>query len=380
MRIGIFGGSFDPVHKEHIALVRAAIVSLRLDKLFVMPAKAPPHKPWRTLSADEHRLKMCRLAFADIPEVEVSAYEIERGGTSFTYLTCRHFKEVYPDAKLFWLVGGDMLRDFPSWKNPEDILENATLAVCGRNEREGWLEEEERIFIKKFGKTFETISYNGADISSTEIRVMSGAGMDLTAYMPLSVVEYIDKNGLYRIEGAREALALEKPERRAHSLRVAVLAAARASKLQIPEKQAIQAALFHDCAKNLTMDSPYLSGFEMPREWGEVPVSVAHQFMGAYVAKKHFGVEDEDVLNAICYHTSGRPNMSELEKLIFLADMLEKERSYEGVEELRKLFWKGQGLDECLEEALFQTLEFLKRKGVETYALTRLAYEFYKTL
>lgn len=380
MRIGIFGGSFDPVHKEHIALVRAAIDSLRLDKLFVMPAKKPPHKPWRVLSSDEDRLAMCRLAFAGIPEVEVSAYEIAQGGTSFTYLTCQHFKTQYPQSELFWLVGGDMLRDFPTWRNPEEILKNATLAVCGRNEKDGWWEKEQRIFRDRFSKEFVPIAYNGADISSTEIRVMAGAGMDLTAYMPASVAEYIEGNGLYKIAGAKEALALEKADRRAHSIRVAMLAAARASQLKIPEKMAIQAALFHDCAKNLPKDSHYLKGFEMPKEWGEVPGSVAHQFMGAYVAEKTFGITDTDVINAIRYHTSARPNMSELEKLIFLADMLEKERSYDGVEELRALFWKGQGLDECLEEALFQTLEFLKQKGAEIYGLTRLAYKFYKTV
>ena len=378
MRIGIFGGSFDPVHREHIALVRAAINSLRLDKLLVMPAKKPPHKPWKTLSSDVDRLQMCRLAFSEIPEVEVSDYEMEQGGTSYTYLTCRHFKEEYPEAELFWLVGGDMLRDFPTWKEPEDILNNATLAVCGRNERNGWWLEEEQSFYQKFGKNFAQIAYNGADVSSTKIRVMAGAGMDLTPYMPMSVAEYIRDKGLYYIEGAREALALEKPERRAHSVRVAQLAAARALKLRIPEGTAIQAALFHDCAKNLPVDSPYLEGFTMPKAWGKVPHSVAHQFMGAYVAEKHFRIVDQDLLNAIRYHTSGRPNMSELEKLIFLADMLEEERSYEGVDVLRGLFWRGQGLDECLEEALFQTLEFLKQKGAEVFALTALAYEFYK--
>jgi nicotinate-nucleotide adenylyltransferase len=313
-----------------------------------------------------------------MPDVEVSDYEIEQGGTSYTYLTCRHFKEEYPDAELFWLVGGDMLRDFPTWKEPKDILNNVTLAVCGRNEQENWWTEEQEIFHQKFGKNFARIAYNGADVSSTKIRVMVGAGMDLTPYMPASVAEYILDKGLYSIKGAKAALALEKPERRTHSIRVAQLAAARAAKLRIPESTAIQAALFHDCAKNLTADSSYLEGFTMPENWGKVPHSVAHQFMGAYVAEKYFKIEDQDVLNAIRYHTSGRPNMSDLEKLIFLADMLEEERSYEGVELLRKLFWQGHGLDECLEEALFQTLEFLKQKGAEVFALTALAYEFYK--
>jgi predicted HD superfamily hydrolase involved in NAD metabolism len=192
------------------------------------------------------------------------------------------------------------------------------------------------------------------------------------------VEAYIFEKRLYEIENANKALALETPKRQAHSVRVAQLAAKRALGLKIPEKKAITAALFHDCGKNLSPDSPYLEGFTLPQEWGEVPASVYHQFAGAYVAEKHFGIKDEDVLNAIRYHTSGRPNMSELEKLIFLADMLEEERSYEGVEVLRKLFWRGQGLDECLEEALFQTLEFLKLKQAEIYPLTKKAYEFYK--
>ena len=101
-----------------------------------------------------------------------------------------------------------------------------------------------------------------------------------------------------------------------------------------------------------------------------------HQFAGAYVAEKHFGVTDEDVLNAIRYHTSGRPNMSELEKLIFLADMLEEERHYDGVEELRALFWAREGLDACLTEALYQTLQFIKNKKEKMYPLTEAAYEY----
>jgi nicotinate-nucleotide adenylyltransferase len=98
MRIAIFGGSFDPVHREHVNFVRAAIGCLRLDKVFVMPAHTPPHKPYRTLLPDADRLELCRLAFSSMSEVEVSDYEIAQGGTSFTYLTCRYFREKYPSA------------------------------------------------------------------------------------------------------------------------------------------------------------------------------------------------------------------------------------------------------------------------------------------
>ena len=105
MKIGIFGGSFDPVHTEHVRLAVSAIESLGLDKLFVVPAATPPHKPGKKMTADEVRLRALELAFEDIPKVVVSRYELDQKGTSYTYLTCRHFKEVYPEADLYFLVG-----------------------------------------------------------------------------------------------------------------------------------------------------------------------------------------------------------------------------------------------------------------------------------
>ena len=92
MKIALFGGSFDPVHTEHIRLVESAIQSLQLDKLFIMPACKPPHKPGKELTDDKHRLETCRLAFAKIEKAEVCDYEMQKGGVSYTYETCVHFK------------------------------------------------------------------------------------------------------------------------------------------------------------------------------------------------------------------------------------------------------------------------------------------------
>ncbi len=376
MRIAVFGGSFDPVHSEHVQLVKTALEELQLDKLLVMPAYAPPHKKGKVLSPDEDRLAMCRLAFAGMDRVEVSDYEIRRGGTSYTYLTCEELKREYAGSEMFWLVGTDMLRDFPTWKYPEKILSLVTLAVCGRAEKGEWVEDEQEKFFALFGKKFVYLSYNGEDISSTKLRVSLGAGMRSTEFLPDKVYEYIEKKGLYEIPFAKQALALEKPTRAAHSLRVAYLAAAGAVKYRLDERQALAAALFHDCGKNVNENSPYLEGFTPPKEWGEIPPPVLHQFTGAYIAEKNFKVEDREILDAVRYHTSARPNMSDLEKLIFLADMLEEERDYEGVETLRALFW--QDLEACMERALLETLRFLEKKGGEIYPLTLEAYEFYK--
>ena len=383
MRIGIFGGSFDPVHSEHLRLAKAAIESLALDKLYVLPAHTPPHKQGKRLSSNAARLELCRLAFAGVEKAEVSDYEIEQGGTSYTYLTCRHFKEIHKDAELFFLVGTDMLRDFPTWRNPDDILENATLAVCARDEKEGWFERESEIFEKRFGKKFALIHYNGAPVSSTYIRVLAAAKLPLTPYVDERVESYIYEKGLYEIPRANEALALQKPSRAAHSIRVAITAAKRATSLGIAEEKAACAALFHDCAKNLSLDSPLLDGFAIPKAWGEVPEPVLHQFTGAYVAEHAFGITDEEVLDAIRFHTSGKEDMTELGALIFLADMVEEERRYDGVEVLRALYWKEtpkvesrRYLYECLREALKRTVEYLEEKGGAVYPLTKRAYAF----
>lgn len=385
IKIGIFGGSFDPVHKEHVALAKAAVESLGLDELYIVPAKTPPHKTYKNLSSDTDRLAMCRLAFADVKNCKVSDYEIVTGGTSYTYLTCRYFKQRFENAQLFWLVGTDMLRDFPTWKNPESILTDVTLAVCARAENADWIEREQAKFYTRFQKRFAVIPYNGANVSSTEIRVLAGAGMDVSAYTTSNVAAYIRQNKLYEIPQAKNALALLKSERKAHTLRVAKAAATKAASLHIPEKQAITAALFHDCAKYLDITDNRLQGFTLQAEWGEVPHSVLHQYTGAYLAENAFGITDEEVLDAVRYHTSGKENMSLLTKLIFLADMLEEERAFCGVERLRALFWENdtslpieKRLDKCLSAALTHSVNYLTESGKKIYPLTLQAKEYYK--
>lgn len=378
MRIGIFGGSFDPVHLEHFYLGKSAVETLSLDKLIIMPAHTPPHKKGKSLTSDIQRLETCKLAFSTLPQAEVSDYEITSGGISYTYLTCDYFKKKYPDAKLFWLVGTDMLRDFPTWKYPERILEIVELAVCARAENGEWLKSEQELFYKTFGKTFSVIDYNGKDVSSTLIRVLAGAGEDISSLVGDSVAKYIQEKGLYEIKGAKDALALLTAERKAHSLRVAYMAAKRAPSLGVPERKAIEAALFHDCAKYLPKNHEFLSGFFLDER---VPAPVVHQFSGAYLARTRFFVTDEEVLNAIAYHTSGRANMSALERLIFLSDMLESGRDFDGIEKLRALFWDAtDDLTKCMALALSQSLEFLQKKGGEIYALTAQAEEYYKKL
>ena len=151
------------------------------------------------------------------------------------------------------------------------------------------------------------------------------------------------------------------------------MAAKKAQQLKIDESKAIQAALLHDCAKNLPKDSPLLVGFTPP---DGVPPAVLHQYEGAFVAKTALQVNDEDVLGAIECHTSGKIGMTTLEKLIFLADLVEEERSYPGAERLRELFWRD--FDECLRQSLMETVAYLQASGCAVYEKTLHACEYYR--
>ncbi len=369
MKIGIFGGSFDPVHEEHVRYAQAAIHALSLDKLLIVPSRIAPHKLFGAAASGEDRAKLCKIAFSSLPQAEVSDYELEREETSYSFLTCRHFAEEFPNAELFFLVGADMLEDFFTWKNPEDILKNVTLVACGREEP--ILKTLHEKFRARFGCDFLPIDHIGRAVSSTEIRVKLAFGKRPDG-VPAEVLREIQRRSLYTEPVILEALALEKPERREHSLRVALMACERANGLKIPFHRALFAAALHDCGKYISLDSPLLKGFVPP----DAPEPVMHQFIGAYLAEHRFGIDDEEILNAIRYHTSGRKGMSTLEKLIYLSDALEAGRNYPNVESLRKLFWED--LDLCLEAFLEEQLKYLREKGQPIYFLTEEAYFWVK--
>lgn len=161
-----------------------------------------------------------------------------------------------------------------------------------------------RVFIRCLAKTF-SLGFSGEAVSSTGIRVSLAFGKDPEA-LDERVLAFIRERGLYTHPAIAPALALEKPERREHSFRVAQMACARARSLRIPEEKALLAAALHDCAKYVPLSSPLLEGFPCPEN---VPPPVLHQYTGAYLAEQHFGIRDREVLDAIRYHTSGRAGM-----------------------------------------------------------------------
>lgn len=371
MNIAIFGGSFNPVHKEHVNIVTAAIEALALDKVFVVPTYSTPKKECAPVSAED-RLNMCRLAFKGIDSVEVSDFEISRGGVSYSYITCEEFAKKFAHDKLYFIVGADMLESFPKWKNTERILNCVTLAACARESEES-LQKALAVFKNNFQNEVATFGYVGTAVSSSRVRALAALGEDISNYVPENVAQYIKDNNLYIRSELIKVKNYLKPERWQHTVRVAVCAVENCRRAGVDERTALTAAALHDCAKYLTKDSPELSGFNFPKD---VPPPVIHQFSGAYVAEKIFGITDPAVIDAIRFHASGKEDMSALGKLIYLADMLEEGRTFEGVEDLRKAFSKD--LDEGLSAALEHQIKYLNSTDEEIYPLTQKAYDYLK--
>lgn len=371
----LFGGAFNPVHREHVALAKAAVKKFNPQKLFVIPTAVSPHKSGAIAASDADRLSMCRLAFADIPCAEVSDYEISQGGVSYSYITCEHFKSLYPNSDIYFLMGGDMLASFSQWKNPRRILSCATLAACARENASEFEEYIENV-ARTFGVKVESVQYTGDSVSSTRIRALTCLGGDISAYVLPSVCQYIKSNKLYYNSRLASVAALEKKSRWEHSLRVAVMCARNAARAGLAEEQAVTMAALHDVAKNLPPDSPYLKGFVPPEG---VPSPVIHQYSGAYVAQNHFGLSDENLLNAIRYHTSGRPGMSAAEMLLYLCDMLEEGRNFNGVDKLRHIF-NCSDLPHAMLASLEYQICYLKACGGDIYPLTEQAYSYLKEL
>ncbi len=369
-KIGILGGTFNPVHVEHVNIACCAIKELNLDKLIVMPTFISPHKARQPAPAED-RLNMLKIAFKGQEKVEVSDYEILKQGKSFTYITVEHYKEK-EDCELFFIVGGDMLTDFRNWKNPQRILNACTLAVFGRDDFFTDYQKEQEYFKQTFNKQFVRLSYTGKGVSSTKIRVYSQFGLS-SEDLPNGVFDYIKEKGLYAPDKFQKFVMQSLPEKRLkHTADVVVCALKKVKELGLDEQRVITSATLHDCAKYI--DHKTVEGFELP---SGVPAPVVHAFLGAFIAQQVLKISDEQVLDAIRYHTSGRAGMSDLEKLVFVADMLEEGRSYEGVDELRELYEKSD-FNRCFIECLKEEVLHLVNKKQYIYEKTLEAYDYYK--
>mgnify|MGYP002570429009 CR=1 FL=1 len=196
-KIGIFGGTFNPVHNGHVLLARHYVQALGLQKLLVIPAKTPPHKLAPELAAEQLRLQMCALAFADLPQAQVSDLEICRPGKSYTIDTVYKLRQLYPQAQLYLLVGSDMFLSFERWKSWQQILQQVTLCTAARSSGELLQLRRHARQLMPYGSTL-VFDFPVLEVSSTQIRRRLKEGLDCSQLLPEKVYQQILQQNLYR--------------------------------------------------------------------------------------------------------------------------------------------------------------------------------------
>ena len=391
MRIGVYGGSFNPPHTGHTLAAAELISALELDRLLVIPAADPPHK---TLAAGSpkpaQRLALCRAAFAPIPGVEVCDLELRREGKSYTVDTLTTLRAQYRRDELILIMGTDMLLSFTSWREPERIAELATLAVMRREDspalREQVRAEAERLRQTMNARVIE-VENRCIEVSSTTVRRL--LAFDAPAYLDPAVLELIRANGWYLTGGLRGlafeplralALPLHSETRRAHVQGTSDTAAALAERWGADVDAARRAGILHDITKALG-PKEQLHICErygmMISDLQRANPKLLHAKTGAVIAREVFG-ESEAVCDAIWWHTTGRPAMTTLEEILYIADYMEPNRSFSGVEVLRELVWRS--LDAAVYRGLDQAVSYVRRQGKPIDPDSLNAWEYYRKI
>ena len=391
MKLGVYGGTFDPPHLGHMVSAKQALEALELDRLLIVPAAIPPHKalPQGAPSAAQ-RLEMTLLAVDTLllpHRVEVSGMELDREGPSYTSDTLRILHQEHPQDELWLLMGSDMFLSLHQWHEPETICALAHIAVFARSDaddRAALAAQAERLEAD-FGAHSVVLDLpQVVEISSTRIR-SDLAGGKVPDYLPEPVYGYILRHGLYGVEADLKHLTIDQlrscslsmvyAKRHAHIRGVEEEAVRLARRWGANEDHARRAGILHDCTKYLNLreqlaicEEYHLPLDELERENDKL----LHSKTGGALAWGMYG-QEEEVCRAIYWHTTGKPGMTVLEKIIYIADYMEPNRDFDGVEDLRRLAYED--LDAAVLLGLEMSAADLTRRGLVVHNNTRQAME-----
>jgi nicotinate-nucleotide adenylyltransferase len=403
MRIGLFGGTFDPFHLGHIQLLTAACRCGQFDKILVVPTGNPPHKMCKDVSMFSYRYEITRLSLSEISDcitIELSDLEMDSEEVSYTLNTVNRIIISDRPEHISLICGSDVLYDIPKWHKPSELLKRADLFVLVRpgfsgNVLQKRLDELSRLYSAKV--TFLRAEY--VDISSSKIRVMiQEQNPDVSKYLSKSVYQWVLNNKIYHPDYSLKALKKETIEtirryermlfsrlstdRLIHSINTMKEAIRLAVIFGVDPDRCAIAGLLHDCAKYSDpksdledRDFPWDNSTQNDSEKG-IPEEILHAYTGKDIARTVFRIFDEDILNAIYYHTTSRANASEIEIVIYVADKIEPGRNFPNIEHIRDIAVKDirKGHYECLRDII----KMLKKKNKSPHRDTKSAYEMYK--
>jgi nicotinate-nucleotide adenylyltransferase len=388
MKILLFGGAFDPPHAGHVKMLTAAVKSENFDMIIVMPTGEPGHKS--SCKAPFHiRSHFARETFSPIDEnIVISDYEYRKQGKSYSFETVDHLKDKYPGASVYFLIGGDSAITLNEWKNRQHLAENATFLIYPRKEciDEKLLKAVDK--IKKISEHSMILSGVPVEISSTEIRNMAEKNLDISAFTRESVAKEIKEYSVYSNDEYQKNVGCAKflisillnEKRSVHTYNVARLAKELAEIHGVDSRKAYLAGLLHDIMKQTdeaNIKRLYRRGqTEQPPR--KRPLPVLHGFARAQYVKKEMGITDSDLLWALRSHTCGRRGMSDLEKVVYLADMLSYEREYPEKDKL--LNFAKKNLNTAMEAALSDSIDWVRQKGGTLDRDSVSALEYFKKI
>lgn len=365
----LYGGTFNPIHRGHLEICLWAREAVGAGRVLLMPAAQPPHKFAGWLAPDRDRLAMCALAAQEHSFIQVSDYEIRRGGRSYTVETLRHLVGENPGEEYSLLMGTDMFLTFTQWREWEEIGKMASLLVASREEgeREALLEQQKR--LEEQGISSRLLENPPLPISSTAIR-QELRERGCTGMVPPGVLDYIQERGLYlhhpkELSYLREYIRpLMTEYRYRHSLGVEKQAVYMARRHGADVEKAALAGILHDVCKDMPkgpllqtiLESGIINGIDFAAS-----PQLIHSYAGALYLQSHMDIHDPEVIDAVRYHTTGRGGMSLLETIVYLADLTSEDREYGDVEEMRRLC--EVDLRGAMVRALTHTVGELARKG-----------------
>lgn len=371
----VFGGSFDPVHVEHTNILKAAVRELCADKVIVVPTKNPPHKS-ASKTPFSDRSEMARIAFSKVAaNVIVDDIENRNDGVNYSSDNLPVLEKKY--GKFVYVIGGDSLLALESWHEPEFIVRNFEIAVF---DREGYQSAKDKAaeLNEKWNGKIRILEYVGKEVDSHTIRDRLMLKADVSG-LDENVERYIKSRNLYSefFPYVDKAATYLDAKRLVHSKNTALVALSLNRNFcpKIDEDKLLLAGLLHDVGKMYDKtELPNNIKNAIPKD--SIGTPVQHQFVSAEIVKNDFHISDENVLNAIRFHTTGRENMSQFEKLIYVSDLISYERNFQGVESLRKAVYNDfeKGFITCLT----YSRDYVVETGREVYPLTDKAISFYK--
>lgn len=400
MKIGVYGGTFDPPHLGHMNAARAAAVLLGLDQLLFIPAAAPPHKilPHDT-APEEDRLAMTALVADGICTEEkrpglavIDSIELERGGRSFTAETLSKLRERWPKEELWLLMGADMLLTFQKWRDPEKIAALARIAAFNRTgDGNGTMKQQAEHLQEEYGAEITLLTLPQiVNISSTRLRELLREDRDKARdLLWCQVYGYIIRKGLYGVSADLRhlsdddlrcaSLSMVKAKRIAHIRGCEAEAVRLAERWGADPHFARRAGILHDCTKYLDLGEQ----LKLCKKYGIVlddlertAVKLLHAKTGAAIAREVYG-EPAEVCEAIFWHTTGKANMSTLDKVLYLADYIEPSRAdFPGLAELRKLAYED--LNAALLMGCEMTIREMEEHGACVHVNTSQARDYLK--